>query len=113
MDLLKAVRRLKAALRTPIEVYHIYAHQDDNTAYALLPRDVQLNVEVDSIAQDSLDQAYSAQTLHHNSVYPKEGWTIWIQNIKLTVPTAYTPPSWTSKYPGVSLSTWGNCMDNI
>ena len=80
---MKAIRRIKIEIKTKIEIYHIYGHQDDNTDYALLPRDVQLNVDADAIAQNALEQAYYSQTLSNNSVYPKEGWHLWIENKKV------------------------------
>ena len=54
-DLVKAIRRLHHSLKTNVQCYHIYGHQDKHTPYHILPRDAQINIMVDEAAQDYFD----------------------------------------------------------
>ena len=49
-DLLRAIRCLVHRLKTKVEFYHIYGHQDKSKTFNDLPREAQLNVIVDDMA---------------------------------------------------------------
>ena len=83
MDILKAIRRLKVKLKTTVEVYHLYGHQDDKTEYSNLPRDAQLNVNVDIEAKAALQEAHCHNSFATNAVFPAEGWQVWAGDRKL------------------------------
>lgn len=83
MDLVKAIRRLKASLTSSITFYHLYGHQDKSKSYFRLKRDAQLNVQVDFTAQTELDRAYENNTFTSNARFHYEGWTVHIGGIKL------------------------------
>ena len=70
MDILKAIRRLKVKLKTKVEVYHLYGHQNDKTGYSNLPRDAQLNVNVDIDAKAALQEAHYHNSFTTNAVFP-------------------------------------------
>lgn len=83
MDLVKAILVLRHKLRTRIEVYHLYGHQDSTTPFHLLPRDAQLNVEVDESAVYSLQLAHEHNSFHVNPTFPCEGWQVRLPTTKI------------------------------
>ena len=83
MDIIKAIRRLKELLKTTIEVYHIYGHQDENKPFSELERDAQLNVIVDKKAKEALNYAYENQKFHKHPNLPQEGFQLWMEKKKI------------------------------
>ena len=83
MDIMKAIRRLKAKLTPTVEAYHLYGHQNETTAYSALLRDAQLNIQVDLEAKATLQGAHSHNTFANNAAFPAEGWHVWAGEMKL------------------------------
>ena len=83
MDIIKAIRRLKAMLKTTIEIYHIYGHQDQNKPFSELEREAQLNVIVDNKAKEALNYAYENQRFYKHPVFPQEGYQLWMEGKKI------------------------------
>ena len=73
LDLVKANRSLMASLRTKVEIYHLYGHQDKLENYVHLPRDAQLNVQVTDSAQQVLQWAYEHSLFVSNPSFSREG----------------------------------------
>ena len=82
-DLVRVICRLNYSLKTSVEFYHIYGHQDKNLPYHLLPRTAQLNVIVDDLAQDQFDKAHENSNFLPNVLFHHEGWSIKIGGVKL------------------------------
>ena len=82
-DLVKAIRRLHYSLKTNIQCYHIYGHQDKKTPYHMLSRDAQLNVLVDEAAQDYFDKSHEHHSFIPNALFHHEGWVATIGGVKL------------------------------
>ena len=83
MDLLKAIRRLRQIVQTTTSAFHIYGHQDKHTPYHKLSRDVQLNVQMDSIAQHVLLDAFERDQFIKQPVFPQEGYQLWLNSHKV------------------------------
>ena len=83
MDLVKAIRRLIQSLISEISFYHLYGHQDKSTCYHNLPRDAQLNVLVDHLAQQELDNAHVNNNFNVNAKFHYEGWVVHLGGTKL------------------------------
>lgn len=49
----------------------------------MLPRDTQLNVLVDQVAQDYFDSSYLNNTFLPNALFHQEGWVVSIGGVKL------------------------------
>ena len=89
VDLIRAIRALKAELPVTIYFTHVYGHQDNSTALEHLSRKAQINVLVDSIAKEWLDKLLvqresQAGLAPCNDSIAGEGWTIHINGVKLT-----------------------------
>ena len=82
-DIVKAIRRLHHSLATSVTCYHVYGHQDNHTPYSMLPRDAQLNVLLDEVAQDYFDLSYLNDTFLPNARFHQEGWVVSIGGVKL------------------------------
>ena len=72
-----------ASLRTKVEVYHLYGHQDEVENYAHLPRDAQLNVQVNDSAQHALQWAYEHSQFVSNPSFSGEGWQLLVNGSKV------------------------------
>ena len=83
IDLIKAIKCLRASLCTVTSFYHIYGHQDNHTSFHTLPRDAQLNVLVDSAAQTAFELAHEHSSFKQNAKFFHEGWTVEIGGVKL------------------------------
>ena len=83
IDIMKAIRRLKAKLTTQVAVYHLYGHQDETSTYSALIRDAQLEIQVDLKAKAFLQHAHSHNTFNNNAVFSAEGWQVWAGDMKL------------------------------
>ena len=97
LDLVKAIRRLRLSLKTTISFYHIYGHQDKHTPAHLLPRDTQLNIIVDNIAQHKFDTAHEHFSFISNAKFFHEGWSIEIGGVKLQDKLASHIRQWIGK----------------
>ena len=89
VDLIRAVRSIKAELPVDVHFEHICGHQDDRSSLADIPHLGQLNVIVDSMAKEHLDlliaQRHSPEGLAPcNDNLEGEGWTIHLEGVKLT-----------------------------
>ena len=82
-SLLWAIRRLIHQLKTKVEFHHIYGHQDNSKAYDDLPRDAQINVIVDDMAQRNFDHVHEHSTFSPNVLLHHEGWVVKVGGIKL------------------------------
>ena len=83
MDLVKAIGVLRRRLRTRVEIYHLYGHQDSATPFSLLSRDAQLNVVVDALAVWSLQQAHELNSFQVEPSFPGEGWQVRLSDTKV------------------------------
>ena len=96
-DIVKAIRRLHHSLATSVICYHLYGHQDNHTPYSMLPRDAQLNVLVDKVAQDHFDSSYLNNTFLPNTRFHQEGWVVSIGGVKLQDRIASCIRDWIGK----------------
>ena len=79
-DQLIAIRRLVHQLKTKVEFYHIYRHQDNSKTFDDLPQDAQLNTIVDGIAQREFDHAHEHSILHRMYYFTmNDGWLKWAE----------------------------------
>ena len=97
MDLVRAIRHTCGNLSTSVSFYHLYGHQDDTTPLHLLPRDVQLNVQVDAMAQQHLDMCILHNTCHRQPTFNNEHWHVIIGGIKLQDSVSYHLRRWIGK----------------
>lgn len=63
--------------------YHLYEHQGEHTPTHLIPRDIQLNIKVDNMAQNSFDIAHEHSSYLPNARFLHEGWVIEIGGVNL------------------------------
>ena len=95
MDLLKSIRRIKVLLKTNMRLHHVYGHQDDlRIDTRSLPRQAQLNIEMDQLAKYGLSTAYEHNSAHINFVFPTEAWTVSIGGVKLHDGFQYHLKNW-------------------
>ena len=83
MDILKAIRRMRKTIETSTTSYHIYGHQDKHTPYHKLSREVQLNIQMDEIAQRILIETFENKGFVSQPVFPKEGYQLWLKSMKI------------------------------
>ena len=83
MDLVRAIRRTQSLLTTDINFFHIYGHQDNTTPLHFLPRDAQLNVQVDATAQEHLEVCILRDIFTRQPVFVNEGWYVVTGGVKM------------------------------
>ena len=82
---LRAIRRLVHQLKTKVEFYHIYRHQDNSKTFDDLPQDAQLNTIVDGIAQREFDHAHEHSTFTPSTLFHREGRVVKVGGVKLKI----------------------------
>ena len=97
LDLIKAIKTIRASLRTTTIFYHIYGHQDKHTPFHKLPRDVQLNIIVDAKAQSAFDIAHEYSSFYPNATFFHEGWITIIGGVKINDQHAFHIRQWIAK----------------
>jgi hypothetical protein len=85
VDLIRAIRVIKAKLPVTITFEHIFGHQDDRLSFDSLPRLAQMNVEMDQLAKDWLIYLYDHPPPNPRSSFlAHEGWQCTVDGVKLT-----------------------------
>jgi hypothetical protein len=85
VDLIRAIRIIKAKLPVTISFEHIFGHQDDQLFFDSLPQLAQMNVEMDELAKDWLAHLHEHPSPHPwSSFIAHEGWRCTINGAKLT-----------------------------
>jgi hypothetical protein len=85
VDLIWAIRVIKAKLPIQITFEHIFGHQDDQLSFNPLLRLAQMNVEMDKLAKDWLAHLYNHPSPNPwSSTIAHEGWQCSVNGVKLT-----------------------------
>jgi hypothetical protein len=94
VDLIRAIRKLKANLPVQIRFRHVYSHQDDTTSFENLDRWAQLNAICDQTAKAALSQMIQQDAPPPPCDIAGEGWSCWIAGVKQTSSPAAAVRRW-------------------
>jgi hypothetical protein len=87
-DLIRAIRKIVAALPVTIHFQDVMSHQDDHDFYDNLDRPSQLNVLMDAEAKQYLRHLITLEEdgkldLPQHNIF-REGWSCWLGDVKVT-----------------------------